>query len=57
MLDHKIIRENPQAVKESIINRRMGDGTVVDKIIDLDTRSLAVLRDLEAKRALRNTLS
>lgn len=57
MIDIRIIRENPDSVKKSIIKRHLGDGSVVDAVVDLDRKSLVLLKDLELKRALRNSLS
>jgi seryl-tRNA synthetase len=57
MLDPKIIRDNTEDVKKSIINRRMGDGSTVDTFLELDSRFNTLQREIETKRALRNSLS
>jgi len=57
MLDIKVIRENPDKIKKIIIDRKRGDGTVIDTILELDTNYVRVLKEVELKRALRNSLS
>lgn len=57
MLDIKEIRENPEKIKKIIIDRRRGDGSVVDSILELDIKYLHILKEVEVKRGLRNNLS
>jgi seryl-tRNA synthetase len=55
MLDIRFIRENPEAVKDSI--RRRGLQVDVDKLLDLDTKRRAKIAELEEIQAKRNTLA
>ncbi|MGH1366296.1 MAG: serine--tRNA ligase [Calditrichia bacterium] len=55
MIDLKRIRENPEAVKEGIKNKReKGD---VDRILELDDKRRALLQNAETLKADRNTFS
>jgi len=58
MLDIKFIRENPEAVKENI-RKKFQDAKLplVDEVIEADAQYRSALREAEALRAERNTLS
>lgn len=56
MLDIKLIRENPEVVREALQKRQMETG-VVDEVIALDERRRAIIQDVESKKAERNTAS
>jgi seryl-tRNA synthetase len=56
MLDIKLIREQPDLVRESI-RRRGDDPTIVDQILGLDTRRRELLTQVETLKATRNTVS
>jgi len=56
MLDPKFVRENIDLVRKSLINKGIKD-VDLDKILELDSHRLDILRQLETKRALRNELS
>ncbi|MBQ7858989.1 MAG: serine--tRNA ligase [Faecalibacterium sp.] len=58
MLDIKFVRENPDAVKENI-KKKFQDAKLplVDEVIELDAKHRATLKEAEALRAERNTLS
>lgn len=56
MLDIKLIRENPELVKESLQKRHM-DPAPVDEIIALDEKRRAIILDVENKKAERNAVS
>ncbi len=55
MLDIKLIRENPDAVKEAA--RKKGVDVDIDALLALDERRRHVLQELEAKRAEQNKAS
>src|SRR5579871_5197405 len=55
MLDIKLIRENPEAVRAAIKAKRSED--VVDQVLSLDRDRRAIIQDVEAKKSLRNTVS
>ncbi len=56
MLDVKLIRENPEIVREALQKRHMEIG-VVDEVIALDERRRAIIQDVESKKAERNVAS
>jgi seryl-tRNA synthetase len=55
MLDIKIIRNNPDLIKESI--KRRGMNTDLDRFLELDSRIVKINQDLDEKRALKNKVS
>lgn len=55
MLDIKFIRENPELIKEAGRKKRINFD--VNKLIDLDDKRLALLREVEDMRAKQNTES
>src|SRR3982751_5758141 len=56
MLDLKLIRENPDVVRES--QRRRGeDVAVVDRLLEVDARNRALKTEAEALRAERKRVS
>lgn len=55
MIDIKLIRENPNIVKDSI--RRRGLKVDIDELLKLDEQRRAKIGDLEALQAKRNTLA
>lgn len=58
MLDIKLVRENPELVKENI-RKKFQDGklALVDKILELDERNRAIKTEVEQLRAKRNAAS
>ncbi|MGN0871453.1 MAG: serine--tRNA ligase [Victivallales bacterium] len=58
MLDIKLIRENPELVKENI-RKKFQDGKLelVDKVLELDQRNRAIKTEVEQLRAKRNAAS
>lgn len=56
MLDIKLIRENPELIRESLQKRHM-DTAPVDEIIALDEKRRAIILDVENKKAERNAVS
>ncbi len=56
MLDIKLIREQPEWVKQQLA-RAGGDTTSVDTVLALDEQRRVLLRDVEALKAERNTVS
>ena len=56
MLDIKLIRENPDIVREALHKRHM-ETDVVDEVIALDEKRRAIIQDVESKKAERNVAS
>ena len=58
MLDIKLIRENPELVKENI-KKKFQDSklALVDEVIDLDKKNRSAITEIEALRAKRTNLS
>ncbi|MFZ2643041.1 MAG: serine--tRNA ligase [Verrucomicrobiia bacterium] len=57
MLDIKLIRDNPDAVRKRLADRGRGDEAAVDKIAALDQRRRKLVSDADALKAQRNTVS
>ncbi|TDT45990.1 serine--tRNA ligase [Fonticella tunisiensis] len=58
MLDIKLIRTNPEMVKESMKSRDKNfDVSVIDRVIELDERRREILREVEELKNKRNTTS
>jgi len=55
MLDIKFIRENKEAVKQNIVNRRLS--VDIDKLLDLDEQRRVLTTKIEALRAEQNKAS
>ena len=56
MLDIKLIRENPELVKEGIVNKNEKNNTV-DEILELDGKRRTLLTTVEEKKAQKNKVS
>ena len=58
MIDIKLIRENPEVVKENI-RKKFQDSklSIVDEVIELDKKNRATITEVEALRAKRTNLS
>ncbi|MDI6770531.1 MAG: serine--tRNA ligase [Anaerolineales bacterium] len=56
MLDINLIREKPDLVRTALKNRQM-DSTPVDSILKLDAHRRAILNEVEALKAERNSVS
>ncbi|MCP4547859.1 MAG: serine--tRNA ligase [bacterium] len=55
MLDRKFIRQNPDVVRKAIVDKNeSGD---VDALLELDSRHLAILKEVEELKAERNSAS
>lgn len=55
MLDLKFIRENPELVKQAVINKN--ESADIGKILELDEKRRDVIGEVEKLKALRNTVS
>ncbi len=55
MLDIKIIRDNPELVKQGLAKK--GDNSNIDRILELDSKRREILRKTEALKAERNKVS
>ena len=56
MLDLNLIRETPELVRTALQNRQL-DASPVDEILRLDEKRRALLTQVEALKAERNTVS
>ncbi len=56
MLDIRLIRENPEIVREAL-RKRQADDAVVDSIAVLDERRREILKEVEKLKAERNAVS
>ncbi len=56
MLDIRLIRENPDVVRQAL-EKRQADASVVDALIVLDERRRTILAEVEELKAERNTVS
>lgn len=56
MLDIKLIRENPDAVKNKLILRNE-DASVIDKVLELDKNRLSLIQKTESLKEKRNKVS
>jgi seryl-tRNA synthetase len=58
MLDIKFIRENPEKIKQNILNRNVDTKKAdIDKLLLLDVRKTKLEQEIEKMRALRNDLA
>jgi seryl-tRNA synthetase len=55
MLDIKLIRENPDSVREALDKRRSDYS--MDEVLDLDERRRGLLTEVEGLKARRNEVS
>lgn len=56
MLDLKLIRENPELIKQKLQDRNMSTGTV-DSIVQLDVKRREFIGEVEKLKSLRNSVS
>jgi seryl-tRNA synthetase len=56
MLDINLLREKPEVVRQSMLNRQM-DASPVDAVLELDEQRRALILEVEALKAERNTVS
>jgi seryl-tRNA synthetase len=54
MLDMNLIRDQPDLVRKALTDRQM-EPTLVDRVLELDTRRRVLLTEVEALKAERNT--
>ncbi len=54
MLDIKLIREDPDTVREALARRGVQDADGLDRVVELDERRRALLPELEGLRAEQN---
>ncbi len=58
MLDIKFVRENPEKVKQNILNRRVDPKVAdVDKLLLVDGRKIKLTLEIDVMRAARNKLA
>lgn len=56
MLDIKLIREQPEIIREALAKRQM-DSDVVDSVLELDEKRRALILDVESRKSERNAVS
>lgn len=56
MLDIKLIREQPEIIREALAKRQM-DTEVVDSVLELDEKRRALILDVESRKSERNAVS
>ena len=54
MLDIKVIRNNPDAVKQAMKTRNMDADAIIDEILDIDVQRRKITGEVEAKKAEQN---
>lgn len=57
MLDIKFIRENKEKVKKAIKDKQLVGTVDIDKLLEVDSKYVALLQKVETHRALKNKLS
>src|SRR6185503_2715052 len=57
MLDIKVIREQPEFVRERLATRHAGDEARVEEVLALDEKRRKALSEVEQLKALRNKVS
>jgi len=57
MLDIKLIRENPDLIRKTIKDKQLESTVDIDKLLDLDSDYIRLLKNVETHRALKNQLS
>ena len=57
MLDIKLIKENPEYVKERLLTRQKDFSEEIDKLLELDEKRRALISDTEAQKARQNAVS
>jgi seryl-tRNA synthetase len=57
MLDIKLIRDNPDAVRKRLADRGRGDEAAIERITALDQRRRQFITDADKLKALRNSVS
>lgn len=57
MLDIKIIRENPEKIKQNMKNRNMNLDKEIDKLLEIDILRRNILNNTEQKKSQQNLIS
>jgi len=57
MLDIRLIRENPEAVKAGILKKEIDVSAAIDTILDLDAKWRALIQETEQNKAEQNKVS
>ena len=57
MLDIKIIRENPEKIKQNMKNRNMNLDKEIDKLLEIDISRRNILNNTEQKKSQQNLIS
>lgn len=57
MLDIRLMKENPDLIKEKLASRQKDYSAEIDRILALDEQRRALIADTEAKRAQQNAVS
>jgi seryl-tRNA synthetase len=57
VIDLRLIRQSPDAVRQALSRRSVAYGSVVDELLELDGRRRSILQEVEALKAERNRAS
>ena len=57
MLDIKLIKENPDAVKAGLKAKEVDCDAAIDRILELDAQRRSLITDTENKKAQQNKVS
>ena len=57
MLDIRLIRENPERVKERLLYKEVDAGDAIDRILELDTSRRALIAETETLKAEQNKVT
>ena len=57
MIDIKLVRENPEGIKERLHRKGTEAGTEIDRILELDVQRRAIIAEVEADKAEQNKAS
>ena len=57
MLDIKVIKDNPEKVKEAMKNRGQNMDTLIDEVIKIDDLRRSALSDMEKEKSLQNSMN
>ena len=57
MLDIKVIKENPEKVKEAMKNRGQNMDALIDEVLKIDDLRRSALSDMEKEKSLQNSMN
>lgn len=57
MIDIQVLRDDPERLRQAVRDKGLGDGSVVDRLIELDERRRETLTELQEAQARSNSIS